>query len=396
MQLGIALTAALAAGLAALLLLAQLAGHREPQATEARDFLATTLGSPQAAASLVRKPAPNVRLHVGRSVRFERDGAAVGVAFAGASGAWQRHLRGASRPAPFGREGVVFRGEYGLEQYLRVEERQGKRTWRWSLDAPGLTPTVGADGGVDFARGTRSAGIRIQPAAIFDSGRRNVTPTNTRWTLERSGRTWTLALELDDADLPVPYVIDPNIARTAFNTASSAGNTTSLTITRPGNVGDILVAEIAVRNNAAVTAPGGWTLINAQNSGGTHRQSVFWATNSAALGTNFTWTGNAHAAGVISAYSDVHSTAPIDAWSQNSGTSNTATASGVTTNFANSMLVPLYSASGNVTLTQTGGQGVTQFATAISTGNPAANRMRVTASDGLQAAAGGSGNKTAG
>ena len=167
-QLGISLTAALAAGLAALLLLAQLAGHREPQPTEARDFLAKTLGSPQAAASLVRKPAPNVRLHVGRSVRFERDGAAVGVALAGASGTWQPHLRGASRPAPFGREAVVFRGEYGLEQYLRVEERQGKRTWRWTLDAPGLTPTIAADGGVDFARGTRSAGIRIQPAAIFD------------------------------------------------------------------------------------------------------------------------------------------------------------------------------------------------------------------------------------
>jgi hypothetical protein len=395
MRFAIALAAALAVGLAALLLLAQLASQRESQGAQARDFLTKAMGASDASASLVRKPAPKVRLSVGRGARFERDGETVGVNLFGSSGTWTAHRRGATRPAPFGREAVVFRGEFGLEHYLRVDERQGTRTWRWRLDAPGLTPVLGENGAVNFLRGSRTAGIMITPVAIFDVARKNVTPKGSHWSLQRTGDSWTLALKLDDSELPLPYVIDPNISRTASNSAGTAGNATSIAITRPGNVGDILIAQIAVRNNDTVTAPGGWNLVSAVNSGTGLRQSVFWATNSGTLGTTFSWTNNNHGAGVISAYADVHPTSPIDASSSNSGTGTTATATGVTTNFANSMLVALYSAQPNVTVTQSGSQGVTQFATASSTGNPTGNRARVTASDGIQASAGGSGDKTA-
>ena len=61
----------------------------------------------------------------------------------------------------------------------------------------------------------------------------------------------------------------------------------------------------------------------------------------------------------------------------------------MTSNFRQLDARPLYSASGNVALTQPARRAWRSSALAISTGNPAASRMRVTASDGLQAAAGG-------
>jgi hypothetical protein len=398
---GPVLVTASAAALASLLLLAQLAGRPESQAEAARSFLTNALGAPHASASLVRKPERSVSLRVdGNRVEFARAGSTVGLALEGASGTWRRHLRGASRPAVFGQEAIVFRGAHGLEHFSRVDTRQGTRTWRWKLDAAGLTPRLADDGGVDFFRVDRrvesSAGMRIEPAAIFDETRRDVSPQGLRWTLARAQSGWTLALRFDDADLPLPYVIDPNIARTGVNTAVSNGGVTSIAPTKPGGSGTILVAQVAIRNNATINAPAGWNPIGSQQNSGTGlTQRSFWATWTAGLTTSFSWTGSVHAAAAIGSYSDVHPTAPIDASSSGSGTGTTATAPAVTTNFANSMLIPLYSVRGNSTATQNGGQSVTQHYSVVTSGNPGGNRVRITGADGLQASAGGSGGKTA-
>src|SRR5919106_6640256 len=395
----LALAGGLGAAIMVLLLLAQLAGQREPQVTSGKTFLAATLGAPQETASLVRKPVPGVDLRVDRAAaRIRREGVTLELGLEGSSGVWTPHLRGATRPAPYGSEAVVFRGEYGLEHFVTVEKRQGLRTWRWELGAANLDPVLAADGGIDFFRngGTATAGLRIEPVAVFDQARRNVTPKGARWQLARAGAGWTLALELDDSKLPVPYVIDPNISRTAVNTAVSNGGVTSIAPARPGNVGDILVAQVAVRSIAAIGAPAGWTAVGVQQDSGTGlRQGVFWATNSATLGTTFSWTGAVHAAASISAYADVHSTAPIDDSTENAGSGTVATALAVTTNFANGMVIPLYSVQGNSTAAQDAGQGVTEHVNTISTGNPANNRVRVAGADGLQATAGGSSDKTA-
>ena len=98
--------------------------------------------------------------------------------------------------------------------------------------------------------GADSAGLRIAPVAILDGSGRDVTPAKASWKLDRSGGEWFLALDLDDAKLPLPYAIDPavdypatqylrNIASTtqtavpdyALLTASGAVDTTSVTIT---------------------------------------------------------------------------------------------------------------------------------------------------------------------
>ena len=63
------------------------------------------------------------------------------------NGEWKHFEDGVTRTAPFGSETVVVDGEK-VEQFLTVEERQGTRTWRWKLQAGGLTPRLGDDGTV--------------------------------------------------------------------------------------------------------------------------------------------------------------------------------------------------------------------------------------------------------
>src|SRR5205814_2254748 len=84
--------------------------------------------------------------------------------------------------------------------------------------------------------------------------------------------------------------------------------------------------------------------------------------------------------------------------SDNSGTSTSASATGLTTTQANDMLVAFYGAQGQagpaVTLTQDAGQGLTQEYTQQSGSGPS-SRARNTGADGTQASAGATGNRTA-
>ena len=203
--------AAAASALAVLLLLLALQ-PQAPQPLSTPGFLKAALGAPQPSAPLVRTPAPGVRVAVrDGGYAVERGKASVSVVSAEPGDApWVRFEGGVTRPTAFGHETVTIDGAKA-EQLLTVTERQGPRTWRWNLAAPGLTPVLRADGGVDFRRGSRTAGIAIRPVAILDGAGRDITPAGTRWSLERSGDAWTLALRLDDTRLPVPYVIDPAV-----------------------------------------------------------------------------------------------------------------------------------------------------------------------------------------
>ena len=164
-------------------------------------------------------------------------------------GNWNRFERGAVRSTPFGSESVVVTSTRA-EQFLTVRERQGERIWRWRLGTGKLKPKLRVDGSVLVTAGADSAGLRIAPVAILDGAGRDVTPAKASWKLDRSGRDWFLALELDDAKLPLPYAIDPavdypatqylrNTASATQNavpdyaqlTTSGAADTTSVTIT---------------------------------------------------------------------------------------------------------------------------------------------------------------------
>jgi hypothetical protein len=205
----LSLAAALLA--AALVLVTQLTGSRSIQGDRAAvpGFLADALGEPAASSPLVRRPAPGVEVSIERGgYRVKREAHALVLQAATEGGPWKRFDRGATRTTPFGAETVTVK--YGrTEQFLTVRERQGKRTWRWHLDTGTLEPKLRVGGRIDLLDGRDNSGLAIAPAAILDTRGRFVTPAGTRWRLERHGKGWTLALDLDDRKLPLPYVIDP-------------------------------------------------------------------------------------------------------------------------------------------------------------------------------------------
>ena len=201
---------ALGVGLVCSLLLAQLASRQEQHSAGSPPaFLGDALGSPQQTASLVRRPATGLTMNV-TDARFglATDLASVTLTTSG-SGTWRRFEGGAHRTAPFGSETVTFDKE-SLEQYLTVESRQGRRTWTWKLDGSARARLLdgGRVGFVDDKTG-RVSDVLLGAAKIFDTDGKDVTPSGTRWRLVDRGKAQLLALDLDDAELPVPYVIDP-------------------------------------------------------------------------------------------------------------------------------------------------------------------------------------------
>ena len=390
----------------AFLAVSELATLRGAKAHDASAYLTRELGPPLGSASLVRMPA---RIHpaLGGKLEIRRGGLKVtagrdtlSLRFAGKA-PWRQFANGVARPSPFGRESITF-GVNRVEQSLLVDRRQGTKVWRWQL-ASNLRARVADDGSVRFD-GNRA--LSILPVAIFDRDRRDVTPADARWSLR--GRT--LELRLNDAQLPTPYVIDPIALVAACGSGGCANATTTsgttVTITRPASVatGNLMVAQIVVRSNAALTAPAGWSTIgNLQTSGTGLEQRIYYrfATAADTAGTTYqwSWTGAVDATGAIMGYSGVDATNPFDVTpSNNSGTGTTATATGVTTTQTNDMLVAFYAAQGQsgpaVTLTQDASQTVAQEYT-ITSGSSPVSKARATGSDGSQAAAGATGNMTA-
>ncbi len=255
----------LLAALAALLLLAQLAGRPEPQATGSTPrFLMEELGSPHTSAQLVRKPAPGLTLSVkDASFGLATELASVSLGTSG-SGEWQRHESGATRPTAFGSETITFADE-SVEHYLTVEEHQGRRTWTWPIKAS-VKARLLDNGGVGFVdpKSHRVLDIELGKAQVFDSSRKDVTPKGARWSLVKRGGAVLLALDLNDASLPLPYTIDPIAFRASAAVQNGAGST-SIAVTIPAAVqdGDLLLARVALRSGTAtVSDPSGqWTTL---------------------------------------------------------------------------------------------------------------------------------------
>ncbi len=329
------------------------------------------------------------------------------------NGRWAPFTNGYARTTRVGQE-VVTLGSTTLEQSLVVDRRVGTRIWSWKLDGlDNLDPRLRVDGSVEYrSKGTNI--VRILPVEILDRRGKNVTPAGARWSLARSGGSWRLELRLNDHTLPAPYVIDPIAIVGACGpgtgtfagctVVASTGGAASLVITRPTGVanGNVLVAQVTTRNNAAITAPAGWTQIGTTlTSGATLEQAVYYkVANAEPANYTWTWAGTVDRAGAIIAYSGVSTVASdiVDASSQNGsggGTGTTATATGVTTLMNGDQMIALYGEGRNTALTQSGGEGMTQQYTATSTNGTAANRVTVTGADGNQATAGATGNKTA-
>ena len=319
-------------------------------------FLEKALGPEKAEAPMDRTPATGV------GVRIHEDGytvshwgVSVSVASEDVGGAkWRRHVHGATRETTFGTETIVVNGRK-TEEFLTVMKRQGEKTWRWKL-ASRLYPRLGSDGGVTFLDPTRHrvTSITVDPVRILDGEGKDVTPEGLRWDLEEGDFGWLLTLELDDANLPLPYVIDPAVTHRAAATATTTG-ATSLVLDVPAGVqpNDLLVAHIARVGNATITMPTDWIAAGGTNNGNSIRQATYYrvAGTSEPGSYTWTWTGTQPAAGGMSAYYGVKASAPLDAVGTATTANNTTTvtAASITTAANDALVLAFFSSNTNST-----------------------------------------------
>ncbi|MFO1151019.1 MAG: hypothetical protein U1E62_21805 [Alsobacter sp.] len=104
----------------------------------------------------------------------------------------------------------------------------------------------------------------------------------------------------------------------------SAVATVTPALPSPLTVGNLLISHVAIKNNATISTPAGWTKINQTNSGTGLTSAVYW--KFAASGETapvFTWTGSVAGFAQIAQYDNVQGTNPIGASSAFAGTGTT-------------------------------------------------------------------------
>lgn len=190
----------------------------------------------------------------------------------------------------------------------------------------------------------------------------------------------------------------PSSTAIAFRSASRAGNTgqTTLVLPRPAGTaaGDVLLASVGVRGSPAVTAPAGWTLVRADQSGFTVKQAIYIRVATATEPASYTWqfaTSQAASGGIL-AFTGVDTAAPVNvSGGRANAVSTSITAPGVTTTVANTMLVGFFSTATSTTVAPAAAM-TERFDGASTTTN-----YRVTAEGATQplGAAGATGNRVA-
>ena len=335
------------------------------------EFLQEALGKSAASAPLTRRPDEQTRveLHPG-GYTLERGPVSVGLrSTVAADTDLSAFANGASRRTPYGWEAVTV-GRAKTEQFLTVVERQGSKTWRWELETLDLTPRVGDDGAVGFIRGGRllSDVAFIEPVRILDGAGGDVTPADARWSVAQSGGRWYLELPLDDSALPIPYVIDPAISNRSVGVSTPNAAAATEVVPVPAGVvaGDVLVAQLTMRNNTTITGVtgqpsggGAFTSIDRRVTTGTvMAQEVFYRVATASEPTTsytFALSASVKASAGIAAYVDGANQAnPINVSNgqANNTASTTVAAPTVTTTVADTRLLTLVgAATGNASTT---------------------------------------------
>lgn len=194
--------------------------------------------------------------------------------------------------------------------------------------ATNLPPGISIDGASGVISGTLSA--------IAASG----SPYNVSVTV-RDGSA------VDATDTFLWTVTDTPSLGTIGIRASSTGDNLiakTLVLPKPAGVvsGDVLLAAVAARGKASITAPGGWSLVRMETSGSVLRQAIYVHLAGASEPASYTFNFQSpqSAVGGILAYAGVDPSSPIDvAGGQVNASSTSITAPTVTTTGANRMLV---------------------------------------------------------
>jgi MSHA biogenesis protein MshQ len=189
----------------------------------------------------------------------------------------------------------------------------------------------------------------------------NTKPVKPRW---RAFRILICSVALLLAGSHAAWSAIALVSSTSAVTKSSGASSLSLAYPAGIAADDVLLAQIAVGGNQAITAPAGWTLINRTNRLNTLTQAVYWKRAGASNPASDSWGFSAsdRAAGTLAAYRDVDPVAPVNAFSvQANASSSGVIASSVTPSVSGSQLAGLYSlANGNASFTPPAGMAEQQ------------------------------------
>jgi hypothetical protein len=191
---------------------------------------------------------------------------------------------------------------------------------------------------------------------------------------------------------------------TFVGAASTSGSSpvSSISLTQPAGqtVGDVMLAQLAIRGGSGVAVtqvPAGWTLVLRTDNGTTLTQFVYWkaVTNSESAPYVWTISSSQRVSAVIAEYSGVSTSGPIDAAAGQAATPSPSSysAPSVTTTAANDEVIRLYAtANGNATFSSV--PATERLGGTIGTSS-GPNGVIVDLGSVTQAAAGASGAQTA-
>jgi peptidoglycan/xylan/chitin deacetylase (PgdA/CDA1 family) len=152
-----------------------------------------------------------------------------------------------------------------------------------------------------------------------------------------------------------------------------ASNATTIVLNKPAGTasGDVLLAAIDILGAPTVTMPTGWTLVRSTSVGTTLTQAVYVHAAGSSEPTSYTWRFSTArtASGAVAAYVGVNPTTPIGVSSGGtSSSSKSITAPSVTTSVSGTLLLGVFGAAANASVTPPSGM-IEQAERLAGTGN---------------------------
>jgi hypothetical protein len=270
-----------------------------------------------------------------------------------------------------------------------------------TITAPSVTPTADNEMLVGFFGELNSATITSTTLATLETqtaasggGATSRTATAGADTLLGAG-TSGVATGTKTATINSGGTSAVNIGQLVAIKPNAA---TTLTLNKPSGTvsGDVMLAAITITGGTGVTftPPSGWSSVQRHNSTTVIGQEVWYkvAGGSEPASYDWTWTGARAASGVISSYSGVDPTTPVDVnGGQANASSTTITAPSVTTTGTDDLLVGFFGVANGGTVTAV--SPLTDRTYSAATG--ASNLTAIRGADEYALNAGSTGTRTA-
>jgi hypothetical protein len=294
-----------------------------------------------------------------------------------------------------------------------IETTQATFSWTIRDIVPPAAPTglritgSARDLALDWDNNTEAdlAGYRVLRSAsaagpwTLLTGSTPIVPSELRDPAAPAGATSYYRVMAVDRSINESAPAEASAARSSivFRSASKGGSkSATLSIARPAGItsGDVLVASIAARGSAPISAPAGWVVVENRVSGTTLRTVAFLKVAGASEPTGYTFTlsaGNG-AAGVIASYAGVNTSSPLAAANGSPNAASSAIAApSISTTSPNSLLVGVFATATGATVSPPA--GMVEAVESLFKSGP--RKVAIELSDQVIAAAASTGPRTA-